>query len=213
MWRTVAVGSYDALEWVLCSTELLELDANSDVVLLPTAAAFTGPTEAALRTATLFDGSPARVEALMVTDRSSANEAYFARRVTEANWVILLDGSPLHARSTWRDSAVGEALATDVPLVAVGATVTVLGDEMIDPRGGAPTTGLGYRPGAVLTTGAGEEQLNRTRGLLGTGWPLIVIGALGVVANDGRGWQQVSEGDVTVSRGEELTQLERVRTR
>jgi len=79
----------------------------------------------------------------MVVDRVSAGENHFATRIVEASLVVLCDGSALHARSVWRDTPVGEALARARSLVAVGASASVLGEVMIDPRGGAPTTGLG----------------------------------------------------------------------
>jgi len=74
---------------------------------------------------------------------------------------------------------VGEALR-DAPLVVtIGSVTSVLFETMIDPRGGAPTTGLGYREGLVVTTSASEEQLSRTRTLLGDDAVLAVLGDSG----------------------------------
>ena len=102
-----------------------------------------------------------------MTDRTSSDEPYFATRIREADLVVLSDGSPLHAKSVWHASLVGEAIRDAMCVVAIGSVASVLGDVMIDPRGGAPTTGLGYRDGPVLSVGASEEQLHRTRTLLG----------------------------------------------
>ncbi len=204
----VAAGSLSFLEQASLR-ELLELTDSSDVVLMPTAAAFIGATAAAVAAAHAFELSGARVEALMVADRASANETYFAQRIAMAQWVVLLDGSALHARSTWRDSAVGEALRT-ARLIGIGETATVMGDEMIDPRGGAPTTGLGYRSGAVLTTNSGSDQLARTRDLLGDAWPLIVLDDDGVVLSSEGTWCQWGVGGVYATLGRDALTLKSV---
>jgi hypothetical protein len=77
---------------------------------------------------------------------------------------------------------------------------------MIDPRGGAPTTGLGYREGLAIGVNASEEQLTRTRTLLGTDVPLAVLGSRGVVHFDGTKWRRGSD-DVVVTRGHEVIEL------
>ncbi len=186
----------------------LKIDPSCDVVLLPTAAVFSGMAEAALAAANALEESGAHVEALMVSDRESANEAHFATRIRAASWVVLLDGSALHARSTWRNSAVGDALAT-ARIVAVGECATVIGEEMIDPRGGAPTSGLGYVNGAVFARESAPEQLTRTRHLLGERAALVVLGDNGVVVQREGTWQQWSDEAVTVTRGIEPATLER----
>ena len=86
----------------------------------------------------------------MVSDRAATKDQYYVDRLVDADLVVLCDGSALHARSVWRDNAFGEAINAASTLVAVGAVASVLGEVMIDPRGGAPTTGLGYRMGAAL---------------------------------------------------------------
>jgi len=199
-WSTVVVGSEAVLFEALVAAADADNFAGSDVVLVPTAAAFTGATEASLRVAAVLEPFGARVEALMVIDRDSANEAYFATRIEQADLVVLLDGSALHARSVWRASAFGEALARAGTLVAVGAVATVIGEEMIDPRGGAPTTGLAIRRGAVLTTPASAEQLERTRGLIDASELLVVLEPNGAVVEANGQWVQLLDHGVTASR-------------
>jgi hypothetical protein len=212
-WRTVAVGSLEALTWAASDANVLGDLRDVDIVVVPTAAAFTGATEAAVRTAAALDGLDARIEALMVTDRASAAEEYFAKRIAQARWVVLSDGSALHARTTWRESPVGEALSRCEGIVAVGSVATVLGDEMIDPRGGAPTTGLAWRRGVVLSTPAGPDQLARTRALLGGAWTFVVLDTDGVVVEDDGRWSQVSDTGVLAWRGDDEVTLERVSSR
>jgi hypothetical protein len=203
---TFAVGSLAALGSLLSDHEALPRVDNADVVLLPTAAAFTGITESAVAIATAFDGYDLRVEALMAGDRVALSDPYFSRRIAEADLVVLGDGSPLHARSVWRASDVGTAIDASNTLIAIGSVATVLGDVMIDPRGGAPTTGLGYRSGAALCLAASDEQMARTRSLLASDVALVTLGMTGVVHHDESGWRVV-RGDVVVTRGQDPATL------
>jgi cyanophycinase-like exopeptidase len=198
---TYAVGSLDALR-VLLREGPLEIAVNADVVIVPTAAAFTGMVEAALHTSAVFDDLDAHVEALMVSDRAATNDDYYVTRVLKADLVVLCDGSALHARSVWRANEFGNAINAASTVVAIGEVASVLGDVMIDPRGGAPTTGLGYCGGAALSVPASDEQMSRTRSLL-SDVPLIVVSPSGVVRHDGEKWSVVT-GDVTVTRGHDV---------
>jgi len=200
---TYAVGSLDALRTLLRDGPL-RLGASADVVIVPTAAAFVGVTEAAVSTSDPFDAFDVRVEALMVSDRAAAEDRHCVERLERAELVVLCDGSPLHARSVWRATALGEAINRAATLVAIGAVATALGDVMIDPRGGAPTTGLGFRRGAALCLPSSDEQLSRTRSLLGD-VALFVIGASGIARHDGEAWRVVT-GDVVVTRGHDVVE-------
>lgn len=201
---TYAVGSLDALR-VLLHGGPLELSTGADVVIVPTAAAFVGITEAAIRTSAIFDDLDVRVEALMVSDRAATNDPYYANRISEADLVVLCDGSALHARSVWRASDLGNAINDATALAAIGEVASALGDVMIDPRGGAPTTGLGYRGGAALSVRASDEQMSRTRSLL-RDVTLLVLSSDAVVRHDGEQWSVVA-GDVTVTRGHDVVDL------
>jgi hypothetical protein len=200
---TVVVGSLTPLAEVV---RQLELPVDADVVVLPTAAAFTGVAEAALDVAMALDDLDIREEALMVSDRQSANLTYFTRRLAQCDLVVLCDGSPLHARSVWRATAFGEALRNARRIVAVGSVGSVLGDVMIDPRGGAPTTGLGYRSGIAIAVPASNDQMARTRSLLASDVALVVLGPTGVIRHDGTSWR-VESGDVVVTRGSQVVEL------
>jgi hypothetical protein len=201
----VAVGSPEALGHLI-EGQRVAVTEDNDVVVVMTAAAFIGVTHAAIELSALFEGAGAHVEALMNVDHSSNDEPYFARRVREADLVVLADGSALHAKSVWHASSLGEAIRDATRVVAIGSVATVLAETMIDPRGGAPTTGLGYLSGLVLTVTTGEEQLNRTRALLGSEPPLAVLGPRGVVRFDGTTWRADSD-DVIVTRALEVTTL------
>jgi hypothetical protein len=203
---TVLVGSLEALREVLTKGEVLDVSLDTDVVVVPTGAAFTGLSDAALELAAVFEAFGAKVEGLMIGERTASFEPYFVERLKGADLVVLSDGSALHAKSAWRETPVGEAIRTAPRLVAVGSCASVLLEVMIDPRGGAPTTGLGYRQGLVLGVNASEEQLTRTRTLLGSQLILAVLGPRGVVHFDGSVWRRGSD-DVVVTRGYEIVEL------
>lgn len=201
---TYAVGSLDALRTLLQEGPLA-LRTHADVVIVPTAAAFIGVTESALLASDPFDEYGVRVEALMVSDRAATNDTHSIERLSNADLVVLCDGSPLHARSVWRATAFGDAINAATTLVTIGAVSSVVGDVMIDPRGGAPTTGLGYRRGAALCLPSSDEQMVRTRSLLGSDVALFVIEPTGIVHHDGNEWRVVS-GDVVVTRGHDVVE-------
>ena len=138
------------------------LGRDADVVILPTAAAFTGMAEAAIAIAGLLEHQ--RPEALLIGDRDAAQTEHFARRIREAAAVVLTDGSPLHFRTAIRDTVVHDALRHAHLIVSVGSMGTVLGATMVDPRGGAPTTGLGIFDDCVVAVSS--PTLARTRELL-----------------------------------------------
>jgi len=203
---TVVVGSLEALREVLAKGELLDVSLGTDVVVVPTGAAFSGLTESAVELAAVFEGTGAKVETLMIGERDASFEPRFVERLNGADLVVLSDGSALHAKSAWQATPVGEAIRSCPRLVAVGSCASVLGAVMIDPRGGAPTIGLGYREGLALGVNASEEQLTRTRKLLGTDVAFAVLGPRGVVHFDGTKWHQGSD-DVVVTRGHEVVEL------
>jgi hypothetical protein len=181
------------------------LEAGADVVVIPTGAAFLDPAKSAIEIAQLLEPNAYRVEALMVLDRTAANETYFAERVARADAVVVSDGAALHLRTTFRETVLFEALANASLLVTIGGSATVFGATMIDPRGGAPTTGLGNRHGLVVTTPSSEEQLHRTRELLGTTEMLAVLDDDGALFFDGDSWQQLSPSGVALTRGTKST--------
>jgi cyanophycinase len=127
--------------------ELAAAAAATEVVVLPTAAAFEQPARVGERAVAYFEalGLPARV--LPVLHRAEAEDAAHVATVRRAAFVYLADGSPLHLRSVLKDSALFEAMLAayhaGAVLAASGAGATLLCDPMVDPRGGAYTVGLG----------------------------------------------------------------------
>jgi cyanophycinase-like exopeptidase len=201
-----AAGSIDALRDTLSQRTAIVLPEGADVVIVPTASVFSGAEAAAVELADLFETGGAKVEALMNVSRDSSDEPHFAQRVHDADLVVLSDGSALHAKSVWRGTLIGEAIRKCRRVAAIGSVASVLGDVMVDPRGGAPTIGLGYVSGLVIGVSASEEQLARTRLLLGDDATFVVLGHRGVVHFDRANWRVITN-DVVATRGAELVEL------
>ena len=193
MVRAVFVGSLDALDEALDRT----VSSPSSVCVLATAAAFRGVDEALEEVRGRLISRGATVHAIPGVDRASANDGDTVARVASSDVVVLLDGAPLHARSVWRNSPLVAALAAST-LVCVGATGSVLGATMIDPRGGAPTTGLGLFSDVVVGVAVSVEQSARTRLLVGD-QTLVELGRGTVVEYDGH-WNVVDGRDLVVTR-------------
>jgi cyanophycinase len=126
---------------------LLERSGGTDVVVLPTAAAFEHPERIDTAAAAHFGALGASVEVLPVLHRREAEDESLAEVVRDAQLVYLADGSPLHLRSVLKGSALFAGLRaayrSGAVVAASGAGATVLCDPMVDPRGGAYTVGLG----------------------------------------------------------------------
>jgi hypothetical protein len=206
---TVAVGSLDVVPEALARAGV-SLPPDADVVAVMTASAFTGMAEAAVGLAAALAPLGAPVEALMVADRAAASGAYFADRLARADLVVLVDGAALHARAVWRATPLGEGVAAARTVVAVGSVASVLGVVMVDPRGGAPTTGLGRVSGAVTCAPASADQLARTRSLLGADETLAVLGPRAAVLETSGSWFALIEDDLVVTRGDVVVALARL---
>ncbi len=126
---------------------LLEVSGAKEVVVLPTAAAFERPDKVVARAEAWFKGFGVDVRPIMVLNRRDAQDDANVKALKGASFVYLSDGSPLHLRSVLKESSLLAVLVAGYRnggvLAASGAGATVLGDPMVDPRGGAYTVGLG----------------------------------------------------------------------
>ncbi len=201
MFRATFVGSLQALR----SPEISDEVAASRICVVATAAAFRGPDDAIAEVLGEPVWGDATTFSVAAIDRRGANDGAVVDEVAHADLVILVDGAVLHARSVWRASALGAVLATS-RLVAIGSIGSVLGATMIDPRGGAPTTGMGLFDEVVLSVPAGKEQTLRTQGLLADTHTLVELGARSILTYEGAWIVRVDE-DLVVTRGGVATVL------
>ena len=133
---------------------LLEALGTDEVAVLPTAAAFERPERAIATAREHFAALGATVREIPVLQRHDALDEANARLVSEARIIVLTGGSPLHLRSALKETPVYEALVRawrgGAAVVGSSAGAMVLGDPMVDPRGGAYTLGLGLVPLAIV---------------------------------------------------------------
>lgn len=185
---------------------LLEASGAKEVLMLPTAAAYTRPERAVDAASCYFSSFGVAVRACMVLRRADAEDLSLAGQVRAARFIYLAGGSVLHLRSVLKASAVWDALvgawANGAVLAGSSAGAMVLGDTMVDPRGGALTLGLGLlAPLAVLPHASdwSEDKTQRT--------VKLASGQLRIAAVDERtalvrssegGWRALGAGAVTV---------------
>ena len=178
--------------------------AGVEVLVLPTAAAFERP-ELAVATATAWlTPMGARVTGLYVLNRADAHDPANIAAVRSAGFVYLSGGSPLHLRAVLKQTPLWDALVAahndGAVLAGSSAGAMVLGDPMVDPRGGAYTLGLGLVANLAVLPHAdtwSPEKVHRTLKLAPAGVAVALVGerAALVRAPDGT-WS--SRGQVTV---------------
>lgn len=186
--------------------ELLAASGGTEVVVLPTAAAYEHAERVVERAAKHFAGLGATVRPLMVLHRTEAEDEANADVLRRARFVYLADGSPLHLRSVLKGSPLYDALRETYERGAVvaasGAGATLLCDPMVDPRGGAYTVGFGLVPNLAVFpyhgTAAGHLR-ERSIDLLPRTALLVGIDEHTALVRDGDGsWRVAGEGVVTV---------------
>jgi len=185
---------------------LLEASGGSEVLVLPTAAAYEHPERVEDRAAAYFAKLGARVRALPVLHRTEAESADVAETVRDARFISFCDGSPLHLRSVLKGSALFDALLaayrSGAVLAASGAGATVLCDPMVDPRGGAYTVGLGVVAGVAIFPYHGSAAAHlRERSIELLPSTAILAGVdegTALVREPGAKWSVTGPGQVTL---------------
>ena len=121
--------------------DLLAASGGTEVLVLPTAAAYEHPEKAVDCARVWFKGIGGHVEGLMVLGRADAEDEANAAAVRASRFTYLGGGSPMHLRSVLKASLVWEALleAWREGAVVAGSSAgaMVLTDPMVDSRGGA----------------------------------------------------------------------------
>lgn len=186
--------------------ELLAAAAAREVVVIPAAAAFEHPERVGERASAYFAALGVRVRTVPVLHRAEAEDPKIAEIVRRARFVYLCDGSPLHLRSVLKGSALFDALLAayhgGASLAASGAGATLLGDPMVDPRGGAYTVGLGVVPNLAVFPyhgTAADHMRERSIDLLPPSAKLVGIDEeTGLVRRPDGTWHVAGAGVVTV---------------
>ncbi len=195
---------------------LLERSGGDEVLVLPTAAAYEHPDRAVETAARWFAGFGGRVRGLMVLRHADANDRANAEAVRSARFVYLSGGSPLHLLSVLKSSLVYDALLdawhAGAVLAGSSAGAMVLGDPMVDPRGGAFTVGLGLLEEIAVVPHHHPEsssRLWRTLALAPKSIPLVGIAERTALIREPDGaWRTAGAGTVTVYLDGEVAGLE-----
>lgn len=185
---------------------LLEASGGTEVVVLPTAAAYEHPERAVEFAARWFDGLGATVRGLPVLRRPDAEDETYVKAIAEARFIYLGGGSPLHLRSVLKSSSLWHALLAawqgGAVLAASSAGAMVLTDPMVDPRGGAFTLGLGLVGQLAVIPHAdswSHEKSHRTITLAPADLPVVAIDErTAIVLEPGAGWTAAGAGGVRV---------------
>lgn len=185
---------------------LLEASGGSEVLVLPTGAAYEGPQEEIERAEAHFEALGARVRGLDVLARRDALDPTHAETVAGARFTYLVGGSPMHIRSVLKASPVWEALTASFAGGAViagsGGGAMVLCDPMVDPRGGAFTVGLGLIEGLTVATEFrdwSEDAAHRTRRMTPPTMVLAGIDEATALVRDPTGtWRAEGAGGVVL---------------
>ncbi len=188
--------------------ELLAASGGSDVVVMPTAAAYEHPERAVASASAWFQSLGGVVRGLDVLQRSDALDVAKAAEVRAARFIYLAGGSPLHLRSVLKETPVWEALvaAWDDGAVVAGSSAgaMVLCDPMVDPRGGAFTVGLGLVVNLAVLAHAeadvtADHVHHRTLELASPGLPVAAITERTALLRDPDGtWRAAGAGTVRV---------------
>jgi cyanophycinase len=189
---------------------LSELSGSSDVVVLPTAAAFEHPDRIGETASKHFDPLGVSTRTLRVLNRRDAEDDANVAVVAAAKFVYLADGSPMHLRSVLKGSplyeAMLEAFRGGAVIAASGAAATVLCDPMVDPRGGAYTVGLGFVANLAVFPYHGttaDHLLARSIDLKPPEATLVGIDAeTALVREPGPSWSVAGAGVVTIYRAD-----------
>jgi cyanophycinase len=207
------VGGDEWTEGCSFDATLLAESGGTDVLVLPTAAAYQHPERVVLRAAEWFAPLGAHVEGLMVVDRASSEDPGMAATLARARFIYLAGGSPLHLRAVLKKSAVFDALlsawSSGAVVAGAGAGAMVLTDPMADPRGGALTLGLGLVNNLTVVPHFGDEhddahgqKLERTVAMAPAKLPVVALPARTALVRDGAGaWRAEGVGTPVVFVG------------
>jgi cyanophycinase len=186
--------------------DLLAASGGTEVVVLPTAAAYEHPEKAVEHARAWFAGLGGEVRGLMVLGRPGAEDEENAAVLRASRFTYLGGGSPMHLRSVLKASRVWDALlqAYQGGAVVAGSSAgaMVLTDPMVDPRGGALTVGLGMVGNMAVIPHFGHEnaeKVHRSIALAAPGLPVVGIPERTALIRDPDGrWRQAGEGNVEV---------------
>ena len=200
------VGGAEWTEGCTFDETLWHDSGDAEVLVLPTAAAYEHPERAVETARAWFARFGASVKGLMILSRRDALDEAAAAQLRAARFIYLSGGSPMHLRSVLKDSpawdAIVDAWRGGAVLAGSSAGAMVLGDSMVDPRGGALTLGLGLLERIAVMPHYdtwSEEKAHRTVQLATGHLRIAAIDERTALIRDPDGtWRAVGAGNVTI---------------
>ena len=200
------VGGAEWTEGCSFDETLWKESGQAEVLVLPTAAAYEHPTRAVETAQRWFHRFGATATGVMILSRRDAMVEEAAAQLRAARFIYLSGGSPMHLRSVLKDTpaweAVVEAWRGGAVLAGSSAGAMVMGEAMVDPRGGALTLGLGLISGVAVMPhydAWSEEKAHRTVQLATGHLRIAAIDERTALIRDGEGaWSVAGAGQVTV---------------
>jgi cyanophycinase len=186
--------------------DLLERSGGTEVLVVPTAAAYEHPDRLVESAARWFAELGATVGSLDVLTRADALDPAKIGPIAEARFLYIAGTSPMHLRSVLKDSpawqAIGDAWRGGAVLAASSAGAMALCDPMVDPRGGALTLGLGLLEQLAVVPHHdtwSEDKQKRTLKIAPAGLPIVGIDERTALLRDPDGtWRSEGAGSVVV---------------
>jgi cyanophycinase len=200
------VGGCEWREGCTFDACLLAESGTTEVLVVPTAAAYEHAERKVSDAVRYFADLGAKVRGLMVLHRREAEEADNAAIVRNSRFIYLSSGSPMHLRSVLKDSPLWDALVAawrnGAVLAGSASGAMVLCDPMVDPRGGAFTLGLGLLPKMALIPHHdtwSREKAKRTITLAPPGLPIVAIDEqTALIRRPGASWAVEGAGNSVV---------------
>ena len=209
------VGGGEFTDGCTFDSDLLAASGGSEVLVLPTGAAYENPERLVARAATWFATLGAEVRGLDVLRRPDAGDEDNIAAVATARFIYLAGESPMHLRSVLKDTPLWDAIVAawqgGAVLAGSAAGAMVLCDPMVDPRGGAFTLGLGLVANLTVIPEFdkwSDDAIHRTRRLSPPGLAVVGVPTASALIRDPDGtWGAHGTSSLTIFRDGNFTDL------
>lgn len=186
--------------------DLLSIAQASEVLIVPTGAAYEHPERAVAQAASHFESLGAKARGLMVLNRHDALDEANGAEAHNARFVYITGGSPMHLRSVLKATPVWDGLLdawrNGAVIAGSSAGAMALCDPMVDPRGGAFTLGLGLLEQVAVIPHHDQwshDRSRRTFELAGSSFPIVAVDEQTAAIRSGDGtWRAAGLGKVQV---------------
>ena len=200
------VGGSPWQEGCTFDADLLAASGGSEVLVLPTAAAFEHPDRLVARAAEWFAPVGGAVVSCPILNRRDAEDPALVAMIRRARFIYIAGDSPMHLLGVLKDTqawvAVEAAWRSGAVLAAASDAAMVLGDPMVDPRGGAFTIGLGLISDLAVLPHADTWPPARTKRTLKIAGKRVTVALIdertALLRNPSGSWSSAGVGSVVL---------------